>query len=51
MPILSLQNVIKDYCSDGQLVRALHGLSLPNRGHLAGELARRGGHTASKLAG
>jgi ABC-type lipoprotein export system ATPase subunit len=28
MPILSLQNVIKDYSSDGQLVRALHGLSL-----------------------
>jgi ABC-type lipoprotein export system ATPase subunit len=28
MPILSLQDVIKDYCSDGQLVRALHGLSL-----------------------
>jgi putative ABC transport system ATP-binding protein len=28
MPILSVQNVIKDYSSDGQLVRALHGLSL-----------------------
>jgi putative ABC transport system ATP-binding protein len=28
MPILSLQNVIKDYSSDGQPVRALDGLSL-----------------------
>jgi putative ABC transport system ATP-binding protein len=28
MPILSLQNVTKDYSSDGQLVRALDGLSL-----------------------
>ena len=28
MPILSLQNVTKDYLSDGQRVRALDGLSL-----------------------
>jgi putative ABC transport system ATP-binding protein len=28
MPILSLQDVTKDYSSDGQLVRALEGLSL-----------------------
>jgi putative ABC transport system ATP-binding protein len=28
MPILSLQNVTKDYSSDGQLVRALDGLSI-----------------------
>src|SRR5580692_3304871 len=28
MPILSLQNVTKDYLSDGQPVRALDGLSL-----------------------
>src|SRR5207302_4334781 len=28
MPILSLQDVSKDYLTDGQPVRALHGLSL-----------------------
>ena len=28
MPIISLQNVTKDYLSDGQRVRALDGLSL-----------------------
>ena len=28
MPILSLQNVAKDYLTDGQRVRALDGVSL-----------------------
>ena len=28
MPLLRLQNVIKDYTTDGEPVRALHGVSL-----------------------
>jgi ABC-type lipoprotein export system ATPase subunit len=43
MPILSLQNVIKDYSSDGQLVRALHGLSLDvTRGEFVALVGRSG---------
>jgi putative ABC transport system ATP-binding protein len=43
MPILSVQNVIKDYSSDGQLVRALHGLSLDvTRGEFVALVGRSG---------
>jgi ABC-type lipoprotein export system ATPase subunit len=43
MPILSLQNVIKDYSSDGQPVRALDGLSLEiSRGEFVALLGRSG---------
>jgi ABC-type lipoprotein export system ATPase subunit len=43
MPILSLQNVIKDYSSDGQLVRALQGLSLDvTRGEFVALVGRSG---------
>jgi putative ABC transport system ATP-binding protein len=43
MPILSLQNVIKDYSSDGQPVRALDGLSLEiSRGEFVALVGRSG---------
>jgi ABC-type lipoprotein export system ATPase subunit len=43
MPILSLQNVIKDYSSDGQVVRALQGLSLDvTRGEFVALVGRSG---------
>jgi len=43
MPILSLQNVTKDYSSDGQLVRALDGLSLEvTRGEFVALVGRSG---------
>ena len=43
MPILSLQNVNKDYSSDGQLVRALDGLSLEvTRGEFVALVGRSG---------
>ncbi len=43
MPILSLQNVTKDYSSDGQLVRALDGLSLEvTRGEFVAVVGRSG---------
>jgi ABC-type lipoprotein export system ATPase subunit len=43
MPILSLQNVIKDYSSDGQRVRAVDGLSLEvSRGEFVALVGRSG---------
>jgi ABC-type lipoprotein export system ATPase subunit len=43
MPILSLQNVIKDYSADGQPVRALDGLSFEvSRGELVALVGRSG---------
>lgn len=43
MPILSLQNVIKDYSADGQAVRALNGVSLDvSRGEFVAILGRSG---------
>jgi putative ABC transport system ATP-binding protein len=43
MPILSLQDVTKDYSSDGQLVRALDGLSLEvTRGEFVALVGRSG---------
>jgi putative ABC transport system ATP-binding protein len=43
MPILSLQNVIKDYSTDGQPVRALDGLSFEvSRGELVALVGRSG---------
>lgn len=43
MPILSLQNVSKDYLTDGQRVQALHGLSLNvERGELVALVGRSG---------
>jgi putative ABC transport system ATP-binding protein len=43
MPILSLQDVSKDYSTDGQRVQALHGLSLNvERGELVALVGRSG---------
>jgi ABC-type lipoprotein export system ATPase subunit len=43
MPILSLQNVAKDYVADGQPVRALHNLSLEvSRGEFVALVGRSG---------
>jgi ABC-type lipoprotein export system ATPase subunit len=43
MPILSLQDVSKDYLTDGQRVQALHGLSLNvERGELVALVGRSG---------
>jgi ABC-type lipoprotein export system ATPase subunit len=43
MPILSLQNVTKDYYTDGQPVRALHNLSLEfSRGEFVALVGRSG---------
>ena len=43
MPILSLQNVTKDYLSDGQRVRALDGISLEvSRGEFVALVGRSG---------
>ncbi|MGH9675640.1 MAG: ATP-binding cassette domain-containing protein, partial [Candidatus Acidiferrum sp.] len=43
MPILSLQNVTKDYLTDGQRVRALDGLSLDvERGEFVALVGRSG---------
>jgi ABC-type lipoprotein export system ATPase subunit len=43
MPILSLQNVTKDYLADGQRVRALDGLALEvSRGELVAIVGRSG---------
>src|SRR5216684_8828539 len=43
MPIVSLQNVVKDYLTDGQRVRALDGLSLEvSRGEFVAIVGRSG---------
>jgi ABC-type lipoprotein export system ATPase subunit len=43
MPIVSLQNVVKDYLTDGQRVRALDGLSLEvSRGEFVALVGRSG---------
>src|SRR5260370_10231458 len=43
MPIVSLQNVVKDYLTDGQRVRALNGLSLEvSRGEFVAIVGRSG---------